>query len=162
MPRYTPGYVKNIIRRSFRELIEPSSDKKDVEKLWKFFDSSCVYCGCFLDRRTKKGRIDHLVPASQGGTNHISNYVLSCADCNDKEKLDLSWEAFLERKVSDAKTLLKRRDKILLWQKQNRPAPGTENPQLLGETNSRAEEVIEFYSRKVMEVRKLRGSGFRI
>src|SRR2546425_2956500 len=121
MPRYTPGYVKNIIRRSFRELIEPSSDKKDVEKVWKFFDSSRAYCGCFLDRRTKKGRIDHLVPASQGGTNHISNYVLSCADCNDKEKRDLPWEAFLKRKVSDAKTLLKRRDKILLWQKQNRP-----------------------------------------
>ena len=88
MPAITPGYVKNVIRRSLREIVDPSPTKEDEERIWKFFNSECAYCGKPLSKLQKQGHIDHLVPSSLGGPNHISNRVLSCATCNDAEKLD--------------------------------------------------------------------------
>ncbi len=38
MPAPTPGYVKNMIRRSLREIVDPSPTKKDEEGIWKYFD----------------------------------------------------------------------------------------------------------------------------
>ncbi len=87
MPAPTPGYVKNMIRRSLRETIDPSPTKKEETRIWDFFNSECAYCGKKLRKINKEGHIDHLVPSALGGANHISNRVLSCADCNEKEKL---------------------------------------------------------------------------
>jgi 5-methylcytosine-specific restriction endonuclease McrA len=41
---------------------------------------TCQYCG----RRPPvvKLHVDHVVPVSKGGKNHISNLVTSCQDCN--------------------------------------------------------------------------------
>jgi len=78
MPAPTPGYVKNIVRRSLREIVDPSPSKKD---------------------EYKEGHMDHLVSSSVGGSNQISNRVLSCASCNEKEKLDMPWEQFFSPEV---------------------------------------------------------------
>lgn len=115
MPAMTTAYTKNIIRRAFRELVDHSPSRREITLLWEFFESSCAYCGAQLSRKNKEGHIDHLVAASQHGANHISNRVLSCANCNEKEKLDQPWEQFLQYKSSDEKVFSQRRAKILEW-----------------------------------------------
>ncbi len=42
------------------------------------FGRRCVYCG----RQEVAFEIDHVLPKSRGGTDRISNLVLSCHDCN--------------------------------------------------------------------------------
>ena len=51
----------------------------------------CAYCG-----NTRAGRyeLDHIVPRSRGGSNRVSNLVVSCHDCNVR-KGNLSVEKFL-------------------------------------------------------------------
>lgn len=115
MPAITAAYAKNIIRRALRELVDHSPSKGEITLLWEFFGSSCAYCGTHLSRKNKDGHIDHLVAASVGGANHVSNRVLACANCNEKEKLDQPWEQFLEHKNPDEQSLWKRRAKILEW-----------------------------------------------
>ena len=45
----------------------------------------------------KDAHIDHLDAGVGGGANHISNRVLACADCNEKEKRDIPWREFLRK-----------------------------------------------------------------
>lgn len=40
----------------------------------------CAYCGCALSEKTRT--VDHVVPRSRGGEDHLSNYVLACVECN--------------------------------------------------------------------------------
>ncbi len=42
------------------------------------FGRRCVYCG----RGERAFEIDHVLPRSRGGSNRVSNLVLSCHDCN--------------------------------------------------------------------------------
>jgi hypothetical protein len=42
------------------------------------FERQCVYCG----RTQTPFEIDHACPRSRGGSNRVSNLVLSCHDCN--------------------------------------------------------------------------------
>jgi len=44
---------------------------------------SCVYCG--KTGRESNLEIDHRIPHSKGGDNHISNLFTSCQDCNRKK-----------------------------------------------------------------------------
>lgn len=75
MPRYKSAHAKT--QGIIRELM-----KRDGEL--------CVYC----QRKTylamydgePKATIDHFVPKSKGGINHIDNYVLACSTCNNKKK----------------------------------------------------------------------------
>ncbi|WP_081161523.1 HNH endonuclease [Ensifer aridi] len=39
---------------------------------------SCAYCGNIAD----PVHIDHIIPLSRGGTNHLSNLTVSCSSCN--------------------------------------------------------------------------------
>lgn len=51
----------------------------------------CTYCGA-TDTRF---HVDHIVPVSRGGTNHIDNLCVACYECNSS-KADLlleEWEA---------------------------------------------------------------------
>ena len=156
MPAPTPGYVKNMIHRSLREIVDPSPTKKDEEGIWKFFDSKCVYCGKPLRKTQKEGHIDHLLPASLGGPNHISNRVLSCATCNEAEKLDGAWQEFILRKNQDTDVIRRRIAKIHEWQKLNGEPLFDKNK--LREINRLSELASAYYDVKVREARKLRYS----
>ena len=68
MPAVTTAYVKNIIHRGFSELADPSPSRKEEAEVWAHFGNRCAYCGDTLHRDAKEGHIDHLVAASQGGT----------------------------------------------------------------------------------------------
>ena len=54
-------------------------------------------------------RVDHLM---SGGTNHISNRVLSCAACNGDEKRDEDRLVFLRKKTPDQELFERRRKRI--------------------------------------------------
>lgn len=150
MPATTTGYAKNVIRRAMRELVDRSPSKREITLLWEFFESSCAYCGIHLSRKNKEGHIDHLLAASLGGTNHISNRALSCASCNEKEKLDQPWEQFLQRKISDEKTFLQRRAKILEWSVHSERQQDTE---LLEAADKAAVRIVACFEEEVTQLR---------
>lgn len=45
---------------------------------------NCCYCNTLLDS-PKKMSIDHVIPRSKGGSNHIDNLVICCEPCNTKK-----------------------------------------------------------------------------
>lgn len=54
--------------------------------IWKRCGGICHYCGEPMMRMPNERRsftLDHVVPRSRGGTNHLSNLVGSCAECNN-------------------------------------------------------------------------------
>ncbi|WP_415791895.1 RNA-guided endonuclease IscB, partial [Deinococcus saxicola] len=62
------------------------------------WDGLCAYCG-------KEGReVEHLTPRSRGGTNRISNLVLSCQACNEA-KGSRSVDEFLAKRPAVLKRI---------------------------------------------------------
>jgi 5-methylcytosine-specific restriction endonuclease McrA len=51
----------------------------------------CAYCGQYSDEMMT---VDHVVPTSKGGENHMDNMAAACKDCNAK-KADTSLLIFL-------------------------------------------------------------------
>jgi CRISPR/Cas system Type II protein with McrA/HNH and RuvC-like nuclease domain len=153
MPAPKPGYIKNMIRRSLREIVDPSPSKGDEERIWQFFNSACAYCGKPLKRAQKEGHIDHLVPSSLGGPKHVSNRVLSCATCNEAEKLEGVWEEFMVRKNPEPAILQGRVAKIHEWQQLNRKP--TLDREKLREIESLSDSVVAFYEDKVRAARRI-------
>ncbi len=68
----------------------PTSDPIVREYVWRLTDGKCVYCGVTLIRggaatdedKDHTFHVDHVIPASAGGPDHVNNYVPSCARCN--------------------------------------------------------------------------------
>jgi CRISPR/Cas system Type II protein with McrA/HNH and RuvC-like nuclease domain len=153
MPAPTPGYVKNMIRRSLREVVDPSPSKKDEQRIWEFFNSECAYCGKKIHKENKEGHIDHLISCSKSGSNQINNRVLSCASCNEKEKLDMHWEEFLAQKNPNKNIFIKRKEKILAWKKLHKQVELNEN--VLEKIESIGNEVAVYYEEKIKVAREL-------
>ena len=150
MPAISKSYAKNIIRRALRELVDPTPDKKEVQRVWDFFESRCAYCGAPLNRSKKEGHIDHVVSAAKDGPNHLSNRVLSCANCNEKEKRDSDWLAFLNIKASGMDFKL-RKAKIDEWLSVN-TLKKRANENLLAEADAAANEVVNLFDLKANEI----------
>ena len=129
--------------------------KDDHVLIWRHFDSACAYCGRPLNRNAKEGHIDHLIPASQGGANAIGNRVLSCANCNEKEKLDHPWEAFLRQKSVSDTVFAARREKIHSWQQLHSVPDDAKLLSLKEEASAKAAQVIELFEQSVEELRRL-------
>lgn len=157
MPAVTTAYVKNIIRRGLRELVDPSPDRDESADVWRFFNSQCAYCGKTLAKGNKEGHIDHLISASKGGPNHISNRVLSCAICNESEKLDADWDDFLKRKANNPDTYETRKQKILEWQKTNPISHHAANPKAIAEVSSMADQIVAIFDKTVQDIRRKYG-----
>jgi len=115
MPRVTPSMAKNTIKRSLRAFVDRELSATEKLAIWEHFSSQCAYCGKELTREGREGHIDHLIPTTSGGTNHISNRVLSCSLCNGDEKREEEWNAFLNRKIFDPATREARIRKIKGW-----------------------------------------------
>ena len=155
MPGETPAYVKNMIRRCFREQIDRSPTKSQLAQIWDYFQKSCVYCGIELDRKNREGHIDHLVPASQKGPNHISNRVLSCAACNEKEKLDKDWRVFLEEKVPDSSLREARKKIIEQWMVAQGAGCFTIAEELLQESERLADIAVRAFDSGIEKIRSM-------
>ena len=82
------------------------------EYLWRIFDKTdgyCYHCGKKLSWRNygningKAGwEVDHSIPKSRGGTDHLNNLVPSCIRCN-REKNDLTSKEYRTLNERDAK-----------------------------------------------------------
>ncbi len=114
--KFRPSMAKNMFRRSLRAVVDPHPNDEEVAELWLFFGGECVYRGVQISVGNKDAHLDHLESETTGGTNHISNRVPSCASCNEKEKREMPWLQFLEKKVPAPDLLEARRQKILAWQ----------------------------------------------
>jgi len=133
MPKMTPGYAKNTIRRALRAVVDPEPNDQEITKLWDYFGSACAYCDQKLNPFSREGHIDHLVSR---GTNHISNRILSCGSCNGDKKRDKEWLEFLRAVEPNPTTFRKRRTKIQSWCRSNQPAKKyTPHPLLEWEIN---------------------------
>jgi len=74
-------------------------DYEVKEYLLEKYNYSCVYCGV----KNAPFEKEHVIPRSRGGSNRISNLVLSCRGCNEK-KDNMPIEEFLK----DNQPLLKK------------------------------------------------------
>lgn len=135
-----------------RELVDPSPTRDEVTGIWDYFGHACAYCARTLDRVKKEGHIDHLVSAAQGGPNHISNRVLSCATCNEKEKLDRDWREFLRFKAPEVAVFSLREARITKW-RQAMAAVHPVDQTLLSQAANYAGEVNELFERRFKELR---------
>jgi hypothetical protein len=110
----TLSMVKNMMRRSVRELLGPRPTPNQENEIWAFFAFRCTYCDKEIARERREGHIDHADPAAG---NHLGNLILACSICNGDEKREQHWELFLQAKCQDATLFSERKEKILLWQK---------------------------------------------
>ncbi len=154
MPAVTPAYAKNIIRRAFTELVDPGPSTVDRLRLWEHFRHACAYCGQLVRYGAKEGHLDHLVAAAQDGPNALGNRVLTCAPCNEQEKLDHPWEAFLKKKAPSPEEFAVRRQRILDWQKANPLPGGAMSRQLKELARAKADEVVAAFEQAVADVRQ--------
>jgi hypothetical protein len=115
MPNTTIPYARNVIRRALIGIIDPEPSKSAITHLWEYFENRCAYCGDQLIRGDRRGHVDHLISRAEGGGNHISNRVLSCATCNGDEKRDRDWLEFLREKTKDEVTFRTRFNVIEDW-----------------------------------------------
>lgn len=160
MPPASTPYVKNVSRRRFSELVDPSPSQQEEAAIWLYFASCCAYCGRALRKEHKEGHLDHLVSASAGGPNAIGSRVLSCASCNEKEKLDRPWEQFLRIKAASDE-FKKRRDRIREWQEQHPLPNGPNRQRLLEIARKKADDVIAVFEAKVADVRRVMATSKR-
>lgn len=101
------------MRRGLRQLLDPELKPAERLRAYEFFDCRCAYCG--LELELGKGDLDHLISAARGGSNRLSNRVLSCKPCNAEEKRDMAWKDFLRRKCLNDAVLKERQRKIEEW-----------------------------------------------
>lgn len=156
MPAITAGLAKNIVRRALHQVVDPGPNARERDLIWGYFESRCAYCDRPLRRDAKEAHLDHLVPASQGGRNHLSNRALSCATCNEQEKRDTPWAEFLRAKSPSPDEFVRRFDRIQQWQAQHADTASHETRDLRLAADGAAREVVELFDRKVEELRALR------
>jgi HNH endonuclease len=113
--KLTPSQVKNLMRRGLRLLVDPDPDPEERKDLYQFFRNKCAFCGVSVENGS--GDLDHLIPASKGGSNHLSNRVLSCKPCNAEHRRDKDWEQYLKSICRNQRTYLSRWRRIDTWMK---------------------------------------------
>lgn len=81
--------------------------KQSIREKWNY---TCAYCG---ETETELS-IDHIVPQTNGGNDHITNVVCSCVKCN-RSKGHENWENWYYRQEFFT---TERYDAIIRWQNQ--------------------------------------------
>jgi len=133
------------MNRRISEVLDPSPTEKKKKRLKAFFRNECVFCGEKLGKAEGDTHFDHLVAASAGGGNGLSNRVIACSRCNVKEKRDTDWEPFLHTKCVDDQTFTRRRELILDWRRESEAA-GTfvPSPELLVAMKRAEDTIVQF------------------
>jgi len=145
------------MRRALRAVLDPELKDQQRDELWAYFNSECAYCGKPLSREQREGQADHLVPTALGGTNHLSNRVLSCGSCNGDHKRERDWREFLEEKVQDLETLTTRRARIEQWTDAVAPVLEAADLELLERETARAINAFDTAVRVLREASAARG-----
>jgi 5-methylcytosine-specific restriction endonuclease McrA len=74
-------HLSVLVRRTKMKNTEASLIKEDWQKIIKFFDNKCAYCG----NDTQKLTLDHFVPVSMGGELTVNNSIPACKQCNQSK-----------------------------------------------------------------------------
>jgi 5-methylcytosine-specific restriction endonuclease McrA len=158
MGKMTPSQAKNAIRRALVGIVDPHPNDSQIHRIWSFFGSSCAYCERILVRGKRDAHVDHLVPSGLGGSNALSNFVLSCGICNGDEKREEDWQSFLRRKAPDVGTFKRRKKRIESWITTCSDAPVCDSG-LLQTVNREADRAIVSFNAAVKRVRALKTGG---
>jgi len=85
---FSKHYVKKVVRLRYeRTMLSEAQNHR------------CCWCGIRMTEVRDKhnsSTIEHVVPKSRGGPNHIDNYAVACAQCNNKRG-DQEVEVFLAK-----------------------------------------------------------------
>lgn len=76
------------------EILTPPVGGKRIMKLAHRDGWQCAYCGvetCFTGKDGPKATVDHVVPKSKGGLDHLSNCVVACEECNGAKADQEDW-----------------------------------------------------------------------
>jgi tetrahydromethanopterin S-methyltransferase subunit G len=83
------GTVKERLDRVESRHREHAINSPEVrEKVWAITDGRCIYCDVEMTRERDPAEpnrcfeVDHIVAKSNGGPDHLSNYVPACHQCN--------------------------------------------------------------------------------
>lgn len=153
MAKDTPSMAKNKIKRSLWAIYDPHPKKGEVDSLWAYFDSKCAYCGVEIERKSRTGHVDHLIPSAEGGSNNIHNHVLACARCNGDEKREEDWLIFLSKKTENGATFKQRRYKIEEWM--SLVPPSHENTDRKSEVEKLIDKALLDFDANVAQMRSL-------
>lgn len=85
--------------------------------VWEDAGRMCHYCDKPIPRPgTKMGKnthLDHKIAHAKGGSDDLSNLLVSCKVCN-REKGKADYEAFLSRRLEQSKKQVLRLSKLLI------------------------------------------------
>lgn len=115
LSRFAPvsAVSQELVRFDFQQMVNPEISGIEYQRgtlfeyeikeyLLEKYHRRCVYCGAH-DVPLEK---EHIVPRANGGTNMVSNLVISCRPCNEKKgKLDI--RTFLKEKPELLDKILK-------------------------------------------------------
>lgn len=92
-----------------------ATTSSEARRLWKQsikekWNHKCAYCGT----RNEDLTLDHIVPQSLGGNDHITNIVCCCLKCN-RSKAHENWEQWFFRQKFFTE---ERYTDIISWQRQ--------------------------------------------
>ena len=74
-------YLSVLVRRTKMKNAEATLIKEDWQKIIKFFNNECAYCGDTPNKLT----LDHFVPVSRGGELTVNNSIPACGRCNESK-----------------------------------------------------------------------------
>lgn len=148
----SPSQAKNMIVKALRGIVDRPPSSRQVAALWSFFDSKCCYCGTPIERSSRRGHRDHLLSASEGGTNDLSNIVLACSRCNGDLKRDKSWLEILTEVCTEPDVRASREARIREWQ-----ARGAKESRLVSpEVQAVIDRTLREFDDAVADIRRLR------
>ena len=148
--KVSPSQAKNFIARSLRAVADPHPSGTALHELWKHFNNQCAYCGLKLRPGMEDASYDHLLP---NGGNHLGNIVLACGRCNEYEKLNTDWDAFLRKKATTSKLYGERRSRILDWQKFHKRDHSQVNQVLLEQSEDCIRRAVKSFDRELSKLR---------
>lgn len=148
--KVSPSQAKNFIARSLRAVADPHPSGTALQKLWKHFNNQCAYCGRKLRPGMEDASYDHLVPK---GGNNLGNIALACGRCNEYEKLNTAWDAFLRKKATTLKSYRERRSRILDWQKCHKSDHSQVNQVLLEQAEDCIRRAVKSFDRELSKLR---------
>jgi 5-methylcytosine-specific restriction endonuclease McrA len=89
-------YAKNITKYKERDVrrrlrIKDAGEVISASEIGKMFAAQRQRCW-WCNKGLTKFHLDHRIPLIEGGTNDVSNMVISCAPCNLKKGRKLPWQ----------------------------------------------------------------------
>jgi 5-methylcytosine-specific restriction endonuclease McrA len=110
---------QELVKFDTQKMVNPEVNGIEYQRgeLWGYevrqyllekFNHTCVYCGA----KDKPFNLDHFYPKSKGGSNKVSNLVLSCVDCNQAKGNKLPSE-FLSKRLDILAKIEKQRKQPL-------------------------------------------------